>query len=210
MAPAVTVGVLMGSDSDLPTMAETVKILEGYGVATEVRVLSAHRTPEEATRYAREAEGRGLKVLIAGAGGAAHLAGALAAHSTLPVIGVPLESSPLSGFDALLATVQMPPGIPVATVGVGAMGARMHALRGAGCDAIVMLGKVPRQDTRTLDLDAGGLAMVPALLSAAPLGDDALLRAVMAEHERAGFRVVGVDEVMGDLLARAAGTALPA
>ena len=124
MAEAVTVGVLMGSDSDLPTMAETVKILEGYGVATEVRVLSAHRTPDEATRYAREAEGRGMKVLIAGAGGAAHLAGALAAHSTLPVIGVPLESSPLSGFDALLSTVQMPPGIPVATVGVGAMGAR--------------------------------------------------------------------------------------
>ena len=93
-------------------------------MATEVRVLSAHRTPEEATRYAREAEGRGLKVLIAGAGGAAHLAGALAAHSTLPVIGVPLESSPLSGFDALLSTVQMPPGVPVATVGVGAMGAR--------------------------------------------------------------------------------------
>ena len=92
MAPTATVGVLMGSDSDLPTMAETVKILEGYGVAAEVRVLSAHRTPEEATRYAREAEGRGLKVLIAGAGGAAHLAGALAAHSTLPVIGVPLES----------------------------------------------------------------------------------------------------------------------
>ena len=123
-AAAATVGVLMGSDSDLPTMVETVKILEGYGVAAEVRVLSAHRTPEEATRYAREAEGRGLKVLIAGAGGAAHLAGALAAHSTLPVIGVPLESSPLSGFDALLSTVQMPPGIPVATVGVGAMGAR--------------------------------------------------------------------------------------
>ena len=124
MAGAATVGVLMGSDSDLPTMAETVRILEGYGVATEVRVLSAHRTPDEATRYAREAEGRGLKVLIAGAGGAAHLAGALAAHSTLPVIGVPLESSPLGGFDALLSTVQMPPGVPVATVGVGAMGAR--------------------------------------------------------------------------------------
>ena len=125
--PPVTVGVLMGSDSDLPTMAETVRILEAYGVATEVRVLSAHRTPEEATRYAREAEGRGIKVLIAGAGGAAHLAGALAAHSTLPVIGVPLESSPLGGFDALLSTVQMPPGIPVATVGVGAMGARNAA-----------------------------------------------------------------------------------
>jgi phosphoribosylaminoimidazole carboxylase PurE protein len=127
VAGAVTVGVLMGSDSDLPTMAETVKILESYGVANEVRVLSAHRTPEEASRYAREAEGRGLKVLIAGAGGAAHLAGALAAHSTLPVIGVPLESSPLRGFDALLATVQMPPGVPVATVGVGPMGARNAA-----------------------------------------------------------------------------------
>lgn len=124
---AASVGVLMGSDSDLPTMAETVKILESYGIPTEVRVLSAHRTPEEATRFAREAEGRGIKVLIAGAGGAAHLAGALAAHSTLPVIGVPLESSPLSGFDALLSTVQMPPGIPVATVGVGAMGARNAA-----------------------------------------------------------------------------------
>ena len=124
MAGTATVGVLMGSDSDLPIMAETVKILESYGVATEVRVLSAHRTPDESSRYAREAEGRGLKVLIAGAGGAAHLAGALAAHSTLPVIGVPLESSPLHGFDALLSTVQMPPGVPVATVGVGAMGAR--------------------------------------------------------------------------------------
>ena len=124
MPPAPTVAVLMGSDSDLPTMAETVRVLEGYGIAHEVRVLSAHRTPEEATRFAREAEGRGIKLLIAGAGGAAHLAGALAAHSTLPVIGVPLESSPLGGFDALLSTVQMPPGIPVATVGVGAMGAR--------------------------------------------------------------------------------------
>jgi len=124
----------MGSDSDLPTMAETVKILEGYGVATEVRVLSAHRTPDEASRYAREAEGRGLKVLIAGAGGAAHLAGALAAHSTLPVIGVPLESSPLGGFDALLSTVQMPPGVPVATVAIGKPGAT-----NAGVLAVQML-----------------------------------------------------------------------
>src|SRR5687767_8329660 len=133
---ATTVGVLMGSDSDLPTMAETVKILESYGIPTEVRVLSAHRTPEEATRFAREAESRGVKVLIAGAGGAAHLAGALAAHSTLPVIGVPLESSPLSGFDALLSTVQMPPGIPVATVGVGAMGARNAGLLAAEIIAV--------------------------------------------------------------------------
>ncbi len=124
MESPTPVAILMGSDSDLPTMAETVRVLRGYGISPEVRVLSAHRTPEEAVRFARDAEGRGIKVLIAGAGGAAHLAGALAAHSTLPVIGVPLESSPLSGFDALLSTVQMPPGIPVATVGVGAMGAR--------------------------------------------------------------------------------------
>jgi len=151
MATTATVGVLMGSDSDLPTMAETVRVLEGYGVATEVRVLSAHRTPEEATRYAREAEGRGIKVLIAGAGGAAHLAGALAAHSTLPVIGVPLESSPLSGFDALLSTVQMPPGIPVATVGVGAMGARNAghlavAIIAVGDDALRGKLKAKRKD----------------------------------------------------------------
>jgi phosphoribosylaminoimidazole carboxylase PurE protein len=152
----------MGSDSDLPTMAETVRILEAYGVAAEVRVLSAHRTPEEATRYAREAEGRGIKVLIAGAGGAAHLAGALAAHSTLPVIGVPLESSPLGGFDALLSTVQMPPGIPVATVGVGAMGARNAAhlavaIMALGDDALRAELKVRRQEMTAdvLARDAG-------------------------------------------------------
>lgn len=118
------VGVLMGSDSDLPVMAECVRVLESYGIPHDVRVLSAHRTPHETAAYAREAAGHGLRILIAGAGGAAHLAGALAAHSLLPVIGVPLEGSPLSGFDALLSTVQMPPGIPVATVGVGAMGAK--------------------------------------------------------------------------------------
>jgi phosphoribosylaminoimidazole carboxylase PurE protein len=113
----------MGSDSDLPVMAECVKVLESYGVGYDIRVLSAHRSPLQATRFARDAEGRGFRVVVAGAGGAAHLAGALAAHTLLPVIGVPLASSPLSGFDALLSTVQMPPGIPVATVGVGAMGA---------------------------------------------------------------------------------------
>jgi phosphoribosylaminoimidazole carboxylase PurE protein len=162
MGSAAVVGVLMGSDSDLPTMAETVRILEAYGVAAEVRVLSAHRTPEEATRYAREAEGRGIKVLIAGAGGAAHLAGALAAHSTLPVIGVPLESSPLGGFDALLSTVQMPPGIPVATVGVGAMGARNAAhlavaIMALGDDALRAELKVRRQEMTAdvLARDAG-------------------------------------------------------
>jgi phosphoribosylaminoimidazole carboxylase PurE protein len=118
------VAVLMGSDSDLPTMAECVRVLEDYGVAYDVQVLSAHRSPDEATAFAREAEGRGLKVIVAGAGGAAHLAGVVAAHSTLPVIGVPIDSSPLRGFDSLLSTVQMPPGIPVATVGVGSMGAK--------------------------------------------------------------------------------------
>ena len=118
------VGILMGSDSDLPAMAECARVLEGYGLAYDIRVLSAHRTPEQATAFAREAEGRGLKLVIAGAGGSAHLAGVVAAHTTLPVIGVPLAGSPLGGFDALLSTVQMPPGIPVATVGVGPMGAK--------------------------------------------------------------------------------------
>ena len=116
--------ILMGSDSDLPTMAECARVLEAYGVPYDFRVLSAHRTPEDAATYARDAALRGIRVIVAGAGGAAHLAGAMAAHSTLPVIGVPLDSSPLGGFDALLATVQMPPGVPVAAVGVGSMGAK--------------------------------------------------------------------------------------
>ena len=120
---ATPVAILMGSDSDLPVMVECVKVLESYGVASDVRVLSAHRSPDHAARFAREAERRGFRVIVAGAGGAAHLAGVVAAHTTLPVIGVPLASSPLAGFDALLSTVQMPPGIPVATVGVGPMGA---------------------------------------------------------------------------------------
>ena len=119
-----SVAILMGSDSDLPTMAEAARVLDEYGVPYDVRVLSAHRSPDEAAAFARAAEASGFRVIVAGAGGAAHLAGALAAHTTLPVIGVPLDSSPLGGFDALLSTVQMPPGIPVATVGVGAMGAK--------------------------------------------------------------------------------------
>jgi phosphoribosylaminoimidazole carboxylase PurE protein len=113
----------MGSDSDLPAMAECVKVLESYRLGYDIRVLSAHRSPEQATRFAREAERRGFKLVIAGAGGSAHLAGVVAAHTLLPVIGVPLAGSSLAGVDALLSTVQMPTGIPVATVGVGAMGA---------------------------------------------------------------------------------------
>lgn len=122
------VGILMGSESDLPVMEEAAKVLEEYGVLHEVRICSAHRTPERAAAYAREAAGRGLKVLIAGAGGAAHLAGALAAQTVLPVIGVPLDSTALQGLDSLLATVQMPAGVPVATVAVGKAGARNAAL----------------------------------------------------------------------------------
>ncbi len=122
------VGILMGSDSDLSTMQEAGKILGEFGVPFEVRICSAHRTPKALTRYAGEAEGRGIRVLIAGAGGAAHLAGVLAAHVTLPVIGVPMESGALNGLDALLSTVQMPGGIPVACVAIGRAGARNAAL----------------------------------------------------------------------------------
>lgn len=118
------VAVLMGSESDLPVMAECVRILDLYGVPYTVKILSAHRSPEQAARFARGAESAGYKVVICGAGAAAHLAGAMAAHTTLPVIGVPLAGSPLAGFDSLLSTVQMPPGIPVATMGVGSMGAK--------------------------------------------------------------------------------------
>ena len=123
-SPRPVVGILMGSDSDLPVMAECAKVLEDYGLGYDMRVLSAHRTPEQATAFARDAEANGLKLVVAGAGGSAHLAGVIAAHTTLPVIGVPLAGSPLGGFDSLLSTVQMPPGIPVATVGVGPMGAK--------------------------------------------------------------------------------------
>lgn len=112
------VGIVMGSDSDLPVMAKAVKVLEGFDIPYEVHVYSAHRTPAEAARFAEEAEENGFGVIIAGAGMAAALAGVLAAHTTLPVIGVPLKSAALDGMDALLATVMMPPGIPVATVAI--------------------------------------------------------------------------------------------
>ncbi len=122
------IAVIMGSDSDFEVMSEAVKVLKEYGVPHEVSVRSAHRTPEETARYAKEAESRGIKVLIAGAGAAAHLAGVLASKTTIPVIGVPLNATPLGGLDALLATVQMPGGIPVATMAIGKAGARNAAL----------------------------------------------------------------------------------
>ncbi|MEN8690984.1 MAG: 5-(carboxyamino)imidazole ribonucleotide mutase, partial [Desulfobacterales bacterium] len=117
------VGIVMGSDSDLDVMEETAAILRNFGVAFEITVASAHRTPRRAAEFAESARNRGIKVIIAGAGHAAHLAGAMAAHTTLPVIGVPIDSSAFQGLDALLSTVQMPPGIPVATVAVGKPGA---------------------------------------------------------------------------------------
>ena len=123
----VRVGIVMGSESDRSVMEEAARVLDEFGVGNEIEVRSAHRTPEAAAEYARTARGRGLEVIIAGAGGAAHLAGAMAANSKLPVLGVPLATSPLSGFDALLATVQMPPGVPVGTLGVGSWGARNAA-----------------------------------------------------------------------------------
>ncbi len=122
MSKAV-VAIVMGSDSDLEIMQEAAKALDGFGIAYEMDVTSAHRSPKRTSEFARQAAGRGIKVIIAGAGGAAHLAGVIAAETTLPVIGVPIPSSALQGLDALLATVQMPAGIPVATVAIGKAGA---------------------------------------------------------------------------------------
>ena len=117
------VGIVMGSDTDFPVMSETAKTLEKFGIPYEMEVLSAHRTPERAQEYATSAAGRGLKVIIAAAGAAAHLAGVMAAGTTLPVIGVPMATSSLNGLDALLSTVQMPGGIPVATMAIDKAGA---------------------------------------------------------------------------------------
>ena len=125
------VGVIMGSTSDREVMQDCTDQLKELGIPHEVRVLSAHRTPKQTQEYAESAVERGLEVIIAGAGWAAHLAGVIAAHTTLPVIGVPIDSSPLKGMDALLATVQMPPGIPVATVSLGKGGARNAAVLAA-------------------------------------------------------------------------------
>ena len=123
MANNPIVSIVMGSDSDLEIMREAGKALEEFGIAYEIDVTSAHRAPRKTSDFARNAAARGIKVIIAGAGGAAHLAGVIAAESTLPVIGVPIPSSALQGLDSLLATVQMPAGIPVATVAIGKAGA---------------------------------------------------------------------------------------
>jgi phosphoribosylaminoimidazole carboxylase PurE protein len=130
-ATAPRVGILMGSDSDWEVMAAAAARLDAFAIAYEVTVTSAHRSPERTLAYVTEARRRGLRVLIAGAGLAAHLAGVVAAHTTLPVIGVPLEAGSLRGLDALLATVQMPPGVPVATMAIGTAGAENAAVLAA-------------------------------------------------------------------------------
>jgi 5-(carboxyamino)imidazole ribonucleotide mutase len=122
------VAVIMGSKSDWGTMRQAAELLEEFGVEHECRVLSAHRTPAETAEYVGQAEQRGIEVILAAAGGAAHLAGVCAAHTLVPVLGIPMESAALKGLDSLLSTVQMPAGIPVGTLGIGAAGARNAAL----------------------------------------------------------------------------------
>ncbi len=132
-ANQIMVGILMGSDSDWPVMKAAVEALNEFGLKSETKVISAHRTPRDLEQYASSARERGLRVIIAGAGGAAHLPGVTAASTTLPVIGVPMLGKALQGMDALLAIVQMPPGVPVATVGI-------NAARNAGLLAAQIIG----------------------------------------------------------------------
>lgn len=125
------IGILMGSDSDAEVMEKCEEVLKVFGISYETTVASAHRSPERVRKYALEAKKRGIKIIIAAAGGSAHLAGVLAAHTSLPVIGVPLSSSPIGGIDSLFSTVQMPAGVPVACMGVGESGARNAAVLAA-------------------------------------------------------------------------------
>ena len=138
--------ILMGSDSDAPVMQSAVDALKEFGISSEMTVASAHRSPARVTRLVSEAPGRGVKLFIVGAGAAAHLGGVVAAHTTLPVIGVPIDSSALKGLDALLATVQMPPGVPVATMAIGTPGAT-----NAGVLAAQILGVADTAIARKLE-----------------------------------------------------------
>lgn len=140
MAKKAVVSVVMGSDSDLDTMKEAIFTLDGFGIPCEVKISSAHRTPKETAHFAKSAEGKGIKVIIAGAGGAAHLAGVIASHTNLPVIGIPMDTKALKGIDSLLSTVQMPSGIPVATVAIGKAGAKNAAILAA---EILALNSLP-------------------------------------------------------------------
>ena len=126
--PKAKIAIVMGSQSDLETMSEAVNLLKEFNADYEVRILSAHRTPDEVAKFAKDARKDGFKVIIAGAGGSAALAGSIAAHTTLPVIGVPMETSSLKGLDSLLSTVQMPAGVPVASMAIGRPGAKNSAI----------------------------------------------------------------------------------
>ena len=159
-ATAPLVGVIMGSKSDWETMRHACELLEHFGVPHERRVVSAHRTPSLMCEYAKSAEERGLRIIIAGAGGAAHLPGMVAAQTTLPVLGVPVQSRALSGLDSLLSIVQMPGGVPVATLAIGEAGAKNAALLAirilALADAVLRkkLGKYHEEQTRKVMEDS--------------------------------------------------------
>lgn len=142
------IAIVLGSDSDLPIFDDAFALLDELGVGYHVRILSAHRCPEEAAAFARGAPAQGIKVLIGAAGMAAHLAGALAAHSLLPVLGVPVDAGPLRGEDALLATVMMPPGTPVGTLGIGKAGATNAALLAVRILALIEPAIAARQQAR--------------------------------------------------------------
>ena len=131
MDKKIMVGIVMGSDSDIPVMEEASQILDKFGIGYETNIVSAHRTPKKAHQYAATAQNRGLEVIIAGAGGAAHLAGVIASLTTLPVIGVPMQTQALGGIDSFLSTVQMPAGVPVATMAIGKAGACNAAILAA-------------------------------------------------------------------------------
>jgi 5-(carboxyamino)imidazole ribonucleotide mutase len=143
---AVAVGIIMGSQSDWATMQAAAQMLDALGVGHEVRIVSAHRTPDRMAAYAKDAQGRGLKVIIAGAGGAAHLPGMVASMTTLPVLGVPVESRALKGLDSLLSIAQMPGGVPVATFAIGEAGAKNAALHAAAILGLADAGVKKRLD----------------------------------------------------------------
>ncbi len=162
----VDVGIIMGSDSDLPVMAEASAILKTLGVSTETTIVSAHRTPQRLVDYAVTARARGLKVIVAGAGGAAHLPGMVASHTTLPVVGVPIQTKAFQGLDSLLSIVQMPAGIPVATVAVG--GGRNAGLLAARILAVSDPALAERLDAYARSLEAEVLAKAKRLETLGP------------------------------------------
>lgn len=150
----IKVGIIMGSQSDWPTLREAAQILDALGVAYEARIVSAHRTPDRLWEYGRSAVGRGLQVIIAGAGGAAHLPGMMASKTRVPVIGVPVQTKALSGVDSLYSILQMPRGYPVATMAIGAAGAANAGLMAAGILALQDAGLAQRLDQWRADLTA--------------------------------------------------------